>query len=350
MDLFKKDLFSVHTPKWLPATDEAVDELQGVLEKFFSHSFSFDERPSQVGAFEINSSNFKVSINNSKYLVKRWDKAAETEKIQTQLQLLLWLHEKNIPVPKPLQSITNNYFVVQNERIWGVFDFLEGEYFKGTKDQLCSIASSIGSLTRELKSLPQDIKVEQGPRHLRTEDREVLRLFDQKKNHWGQIIGPEHVELLHNSFNYIVETWDKANSLKVFAGKLQVIHYDLHPHNILMSDSDVVGILDFDACAVLEPGVALGFSIMKLVRQAMAFNESKYQASELGALFIAELIKEDPEIKSFAGNLKILAKTEVLRRITLILKLNLENSDRRWNHVLPVQIGHLYECDQIFGK
>jgi len=349
LDIFKKDLFSDYIPKWQNATTEAVCDICEVLKNYFPDPISFDEEPSQVGAFEINSSNFKISVHKKKFLLKRWDQAAQLEKVENQLALLMLLKAKNVPVPEPVLSQKRKNFSLINNRIWVLFEFLEGEYFKGTKSQVISAAKSIGRLSSELKSLPLNLIISNGPQQLLPADREILRLYSQKKPMWEEILGAEYALLLGQNFDHIVENWDQSAIEKAFGGKPQVIHYDLHPHNILMSESDVVGILDFDACSVLAPGVALGFSVMKLVRQAVVFNGLKTTAAELGNLFISELIKEDSQIETFAQSFNSLAKSEVLRRIVLILKLNLEKSDKRWNHVLPVQIGHLYECDLIFG-
>jgi aminoglycoside phosphotransferase (APT) family kinase protein len=349
LDFFKKDLFSDYIPKWQKASLEAVCDVRDVLKNYFPDAVSFDEDPRQVGALEINSSNFKISVNNKKFLLKRWDQSAQLEMVENQLALLNWLKDKKVPVAVPVLSLENKNFSLLNNRIWVLFEFLGGEYFKGTKPQLVSVAKSIGRLSRELKSIPLNIKISNGPQQLLPADREILRLYSQNKSKWEEILGTEHALVLRQNLDHVVETWDQVEIGKAFGGRPQAIHYDLHPHNVLMSESDVAGILDFDACAVLEPGVALGFSVMKLVRQAVAFDGIQSQAAELGNLFIAELIKEDSQVESFAQHFNSLAKSEVLRRIVLILKLNLEKSDKRWNHVLPVQIDHLYECDLIFG-
>ena len=43
-----------------------------------------------------------------------------------------------------------------------------------------------------------------------------------------------------------------------------------------------------------------------------------------------------------------LAIAEVFRRIAIILRLNVQNFDRRWNSVLPIQIAHIAESKALF--
>ena len=45
-----------------------------------------------------------------------------------------------------------------------------------------------------------------------------------------------------------------------------------------------------------------------------------------------------------------LSQIEVLRRLCMIFKSAILNNDKRWNKIIPIQLGHLYETNELFNK
>ena len=50
------------------------------------------------------------------------------------------------------------------------------------------------------------------------------------------------------------------------------------------------------------------------------------------------------------NNFYYFAISEVLRRLTYMFKLTLNNNDKKWNKIIPIQLGHLDECKEFFFK
>jgi hypothetical protein len=49
------------------------------------------------------------------------------------------------------------------------------------------------------------------------------------------------------------------------------------------------------------------------------------------------------------GRLRSMALAEVLRRIVVIMRLNLRDGNRAWNHVLPMHLAGLRELEVVLG-
>ena len=68
----------------------------------------------------------------------------------------------------------------------------------------------------------------------------------------------------------------------------------------------------------------------------------------LGESIKLQLSQISTEMKSTSEDLSYLANFEIIRRICLILKLNIENNNNLWNHILPILVCNLTESKMLF--
>jgi len=342
--LFLPDLFSDSKPKWAQTNESYFSEVTEVV-RLYLKNVKLDRDPLQAGAFEVNSSNFKVSVDGQFFLVKRWPISSEQINVENQLKLLNYLSAETIPVPSPMVSIGGTFSVVSRSRIWGIFEFVEGEYFHGSLGQIESAGTEIGRLFAALREFSAMSVFPQGPSHEARQEESIPSLVSSRKD-WAGILGDHGARLLNNSLDKIWEISQKSRDVK-FATPIQLVHYDLHPHNLLMTQKDEpAAFLDFDACARLHPEFGIGFALLKLGRQAASFLGEAEGPSIIASTFLSNLAREyavwiDPT------SLKTAMQIEVLRRIGLILRSSAAGIERSWVHVLPIQVGHLYEIDEF---
>ena len=128
-----------------------------------------------------------------------------------------------------------------------------------------------------------------------------------------------------------------------------MIHGDLHPHNILMENGKISAFLDLESIVSAPLTVGIAFSTFKLLRQYMV-EEGTDVAPKAVVSFYQSLTRElGNEIISY-NDLAFFAKAEVLRRIGIILDLSINEGNRVWNDVLPIQINSLAEIDFLFKQ
>jgi hypothetical protein len=111
----------------------------------------------------------------------------------------------------------------------------------------------------------------------------------------------------------------------------------------------VSAVLDFEACKVIPVGYAFGFAALKQCRQAVAFSQSTNDIHSVGTRYITHLVDSNPAVHNLVPRIGDMAKCEILRRICIILRLNIENKDGTWNRVLPIQLRHLSEAKMLFN-
>lgn len=345
---FQPDIFSSVKPVWHPLDAElerTLDEVQNFLPAAL---LPICNAPLQSATFGINSSNFKLATSGGSLLLKRWPRHSDVATISKTLSLMSWLSSNGIPVPVPLRFQNGELLLQEHSGIWCVFPFIDADYFQGSEGQLKAAAQMTGTLMDTLSRLPSSLTPENGPAHLTDSDGQILRRVGAARGEWKRIFGEESAFALAEHWDEVLANWDRLIANKPIVGARQAAHFDLHPHNLLLTGNTVTAVLDFEACKVIPVGYAFGFAALKQCRQAIAFSQSTNDIPSVGTRYLTYLVDCNPIAHSLVPAIGDMAICEILRRICIILRLNIENKDRTWNRVLPIQLGHLCEAKMLF--
>lgn len=346
---FEPDVFSNSVPIWTlvePSTGKNIINLldaAGLISKKNIKSIE------SSGAFEINSSNIKITtFEGSQILIKRWSRSSETKEIQNTLDLMQWLTDKNLPLLPAIKLSNKHTIIYFNNYNWSFFPFGSGNYFSGIGKELEITALATGKLIKILKDLPLEIYPSKGPSHLTDMDNAILIEMDENRKKWQNIFGNDYAKLLKSEWNELKEYWDLLRANDFHSGPIQPMHFDLHPHNLLVENNQISAILDFESCKLMPIGFGLAFNALKQCRQSATLSNA--HPSEIGKRYLNILCNEFPEFSTLIDNFEKLASSEVLRRLCIIFRLNLKEGKNTWNHVLPIQLGHLKEAKILFGS
>ncbi len=329
-------------PTLAPTLDEVLSQLPPVCR-------SLRVAPEQSDALSINSKNFRLSTSEGDFVLKRWSHQVVSQEVRHTLAIMDWLASQQLPVPAPVKLQQDSFTLSTDSSTWSLFPFVEGAYFSGASDELHAAAEVTGRLMETLSQLPSICVPNGGPSQLTVADGELLARVKDVSGTWDALFGMEHADLLASLWPVLMAEWESLNSIRLTGGRIQASHFDLHPHNLLVQDSEVVAVLDFEACKVMPVGFALGFAALKQCRQAMTLLPSSTDPASVGSLYTDHLMQTYPGVRDLIAHLGDLAVAEVLRRICIILRLNLENADKKWNKVLTVQLAHLGEARALFG-
>lgn len=347
--LFQPDLFSVSRPGWVELDPAMAPMLDEVLSRLPPACRPLRGAPEQSDALGINSNNFRLNTAEGDFVLKRWSHQAVTQDVRHTLAIMYWLASQQLPVPAPVTLEQDSFTLSTDSGTWSVFPFVEGAYFSGAGDELHAAAAATGRLMEMLTRLPSTCSPNGGPSQLAAADGELLGRVKDISATWDTLFGTEHADLLALSWPLLMAEWENLNSTGLAGGRVQAAHFDLHPHNLLVQAGDVVAVLDFEACKVMPVGFALGFAALKQCRQAMTLGSSSSDPRWVGSSYANHLLRACPGARELVAHLGDLAVAETLRRICIILRLNLENGEKKWNKVLGVQIGHLSEARALFG-
>lgn len=347
--LFQPDLFSISRPGWVKLDATIAPALDTVLSFLPKALLPLCSDPEQSDALGINSSNFRLTTPQGVFVLKRWSPQGNTSDVTKTLAIMTWLASRQLPVPAPVQFQSGEVLLSIECGAWSLFPYIEGEYFSGAEGELFAAAEVTGRLMETLSRFPPACLPASGPVQMTAADGELLRRVKDASQEWDKLFGLEHASLLAESWPALMSEWEKLDAASPLAGPVQAAHFDLHPHNLLVMGDKVAAVLDFEACKLMPVGYALGFAALKQCRQAITLRQLPGDSRFVGALYAEHLVGSYPGARSLVTQLGDLAVSEVLRRICIILRLNIESGEKKWNRVLTVQLGHLGEARALFG-
>jgi len=257
-----------------------------------------------------------------------------------------------MPIESPLAFLNGEKIIFFENYYWTVYPFIEGNYYSGSKNEFREVAIITGSLFSNLKNLPNNLIPPFGPKHLSNDDNSLINRIESMRDYWTEIFGIEHAIYMNAHWKFIKKTWQKLLLSNIDIEDLTPSHFDLHPHNIICNNSKVVGLLDFESCKQFPCGVSLAFNALKQCKQHIVYYSGKILIDPNLAFkeYKNNLASSFPEAIEYFDNFNMLSKVEIFRRLCIIFRLNIESNIKNWNHILPVQISHLYEADLLFKK
>jgi Ser/Thr protein kinase RdoA (MazF antagonist) len=345
---FAPDLFSISMPGWEPADAALITTIEPVIAHFPATWLPLTAAPEQSQALGINSSNLRLHTGRAPLLLKRWSPAADRAQAQRTLELMAWLAGQDLPVPSPIPFRNGELLHANENGLWCLFPFIDGGYFSGVGVEIEVTATMVARLTQALSRCPSECMPGPGPTHLTDADDHILMRMEQLRADWIELFGTEHAQLLEVTWTFLRDEWRRLRRENIPRGPVQAVHFDLHPHNWLLRREQVVAILDFEACKSMPVGYGLAFAGLKLCRQAASASGEPTSASRLGERFVHALRDGHAPLAASGLQIRDLALAEVLRRLCIIFRLNVEQRERTWNKVLPVQLRHLSECHVLF--
>lgn len=341
--------------KWIveyrPINTDLRAELKCVIDNYYSQLFDFDSirNIEQVDEVEVNSNNFRITVEKNgywnRYLLRRFPVNRVTNNILATYEIAEYLKSGGLKVPTVILSKNNEKLVWQNGVAWSLFEFLSDTHYRGTVDELKSAGREIGKLNRLLDIIP---------------NKEQIRTL---------VVFPENYT---DARKYSEEIWfdifDKANDKKdEFSEKLlsmkplimgyvnqnvsdlyahlpkQLVHFDLHPHNLLADGEKIVAILDFDSVRYLEKIRTVAFAVHRLVRQCILFNHLPMaEVRKLSDIFIGEYLREDTLTQEEIVSIPHFIRNEALCRFSYVTK-NVYRNGSKWECDFNKQILSLAE-------
>lgn len=345
---FQPDHFSKPGPGWVCADAATAQRVRNLLTETGDASFALTSPPERSLGLEINSNNLRLTCRAGHFLLKRWSDAADIGAIERTLELMQWLGAKGLPVPVPIRVDSTAAVMQHAGGNWTLFPFCEGRWFTGRQDEREPVAIVSGRLSLALGQLPKDLDPGAGPVHLSNDDEDLFAHMEGERDRWYSMLGAEHAALVRNCWPVLRSEWTRLRGDPPFAGRTQPVHFDLHPHNLLLDAGGVTAVLDFEACKVMGLGFALAFAGLKQCRQAVVAECDVSASRRIGAEFVRTVVGACPALEG-VDRFTDLALAETLRRLALILRFNVESGTTMWNKVLPIQLAHLNEAKLLFG-
>lgn len=350
--MFKPDIFSNRIPIYSPSSAQDKETVASLVHRNYSNIGNLSPQVLQSGGLEVNSNNFLIFCANESYILKRgWFKLQQDLKpIEQQIKLANWLRQAGSDLPVIIQSDNHSNLVIEpDSSYWFLMRYVDASFYSGLSNELHAATESMRRLFLHLKDAPPEMHLDYMIHAPNAASVDILSSLEKIKSDWHHLFS-DTAKLLEKSWKHIRHDLDNVILIEPEISKsVGLAHIDLHPHNILMSKQKVSVILDLGSFATAPILSSLAFNLFKLSRQAAVsrqgnINDSDFvkQKNQAILTLVSDGLITNPH------NVAQYAKVEILRRMLIIFKLNLE-SNSRWNHVLPIQINALKEAELLFS-
>ncbi len=342
MELWTPDLFSDPLPGFAPADEASAVRAHRILGAHFQRLGAPRGRVTRPAGSGVNSRNLAVHTESGRYLLQC--QRGGPDELERVLGVAEWARSRGLPLPRVEPADDGRRLVEWEGEPWFAMEFVEGTHFSGAPGECGSTAVVLRRLREELAECPPD--------HWPTEvtgppgETEVglAHELEATRGAWAGVLGPETAALLDLHWT-LVRSELEASLSCVPQGGRELMHFDLHPHNLLMEGGRVRSVIDLSSFRRCDARIFVAFGMLKLMRQAV----SRAGGSPDAVRRVRDAF--EPAFGSLEpGEAGGLARAEVVRRIFVLLGLSLREGDRRWNHVLPVHLRALAESRLLFPE
>lgn len=332
---------------YIPVTAAEVEDLSFVVKHGWN--IDIDSIHKLSAGTDKNSNNFRVDSSSSSYVLK-WSHIDDPPVRRLVNEVIAYSGIKGIKISPPIPTVSDrNSFFGNHKGLFCLYDFIQGEHFDGSRAELVNVAEEAAYLHKALEAMPTSTK------------QDVLRLKKQLVKHDRKLL--ERILQTINSLEEktdldlkIITDIDEINeySKQVSASDLdalplQVIHHDLHPHNVLFDSHSkkVLALLDFDPIRYSQKVRDVSFAMHRFARTYGEHTERKLdtksampeRAQDFLNTYVTINSLSDKEIKA----LPLAIQDDALHRIINILNQLYINKDPSWSFDLSKQLTILRE-------
>lgn len=269
-----------------------------------------------------NTNNFKVTTGScDSYLLKR-SHIDTIGGLSLVLEIVDYCRDQAIRVVDVIPSAEGRIFQ-WNDGVYYLSNFIAGEHFDGSRSELNETARNLGVLHKALDNAPFRESVYSAKGILVEHGREELQGLVDRLNKKRSL---NDIPIGEDDLKFILAKSEAVDVEGIARLPFQVIHYDLHPHNVLFDTekSDFLAFLDFDLSLYSQKARDLAFSMHRFSR---TFGPDTERKNDIGG-DIRERAKTFLHEYSRTGNITVeevsaiptMIEDESLRRILLILR------------------------------
>lgn len=344
--LFQPDFFSAPRPVFNPISTEGYSQITDILHKHYDIDSHDVVSISALDGLEVNSKNFRVETSKGIYALKRSGKNANLRNSAYQMEISQKLNALGASMPNAIYS-HDGICAEDNNKFWILTDFVEGGYFSGSSNDYLSAIDAIVALQNAIDHCEggQGLPLAS----LNNSWSETARIFQEfysRKPEWNSLFPDEEKILLIGESDHLKQCIEKVSeSTNHAVREILPTHIDLHPHNILVGDGGRVVIVDVDSLQRANRLQSIAFAIFKLTRQHIVY-EAPRDFSQPALKFMNTLGVKNNSVREYY----YAALAEILRRIGIIISLNMNHANSEWNKVLKLQLMALHEAAPIFGQ
>ncbi len=277
--LFKPNNHSKWQIGWKSVTNVTVEEIKNVL--FEGYGLSDTVEIYQVDEWEKMSNNFKIALGAEngfkKFLLRKNVVVKSAENLELMEKISAFLRDQaRVPTPRILKTNNGNLFFSYQGLFYQLFEFIEGNHFRGLEEELADFAGNLASVHAALFHFPftEEIKIMKPATLIPWNMDGWKEIFSccQTKNTEIDMAVASAQDMIQKAANYAMDNFSK-NTRK------QVIKGDQHPLNTLYQNGKLMALLDFADAEFSELVKDIGNACHRFVRQYVVFQGGDWRST-----------------------------------------------------------------------
>ncbi len=306
-----------------------------------------DTEVSKIAAGPVkNSNNYRVTNPDGVFLLKHSHiKDATTQDLVN--RIVMRVEGLGARVPSLVPTRQTRTFHQDQTGLFCVYDFIDGDHFDGSQEQLSNVAFEIAYVHTSLADVAYTGAVREVKGVLHGHDPELLDQITAKVREQG-----EQTEFDMYVLGLLDEITERSQAIiEAGLGNLpyQIIHRDFHPHNALFDPdtNEVKAVLDFDLMLYSQRVRDVAFGMHRFARTYGAQTECKSDVGvdirERAAVFMQGYNEVNPLTDEEMEVLPLMIQDEAMTRVLIVLRTHYLENDDKYSYDLPKQMTTLRE-------
>lgn len=307
---------------------------------------------------QVNSKNYQVVVSlagsRKTFLLRKFKILTDHEQIHFYLNLLPILKEHHVPVSTVVKTISGEETALVAGEVYCLYDFIAARYFVPDEKLFRSVAESIAKMHVAFNQLDQavDEKVKKYSSFSPVYYNEKPYSADEFVKFCSIISEQKTVtdgeKQLLASLDIIKKVAADVEKNKQRIEKLpkQIIHSDLHPHNILIDGTAVKAIIDFDSIRVSQQARDVATALYRFGRQFLVNveNPSVTLGKHIGDIFLRAYSSVRPLSSEEVELLPLLVQDDFLSKLIFVARGIYVDHNNDWVSDLPKFLKIFQEC------
>lgn len=333
---------------YVPAAPEEQAAVNDVLQGHYGLTADGLER---IDLPARNSVNYRCIAGARDYFVRNYRGKSTRDALQRTHQVLAHCAARGVSVPSLIVSLKGSTLITHAGQLYALFPFIHGMNYQGSHAELASAGTAIARMHRALASLPlelvQHIQISTPATYAATafsfEELDKIKTAAEAGASSFDRAATRILPELRKAIEDVLAHRAKQASLS-----LQVIHSDLHPHNLLTENGQVRALLDFDAVRWGERARDVAFALHRLVRQYIV-HTGDADLSKAAQDFLTAYAHENPLTPEERAALVPLMREEIVQKLVFVLRNHYIAKDGMWDAELP-KFMMLFDEVAAFGQ
>jgi Ser/Thr protein kinase RdoA (MazF antagonist) len=298
-------------------------------------------------AAEKSSNNYKIEVPGSQPLLLKHSHLSDPRIQELINRCIAHCANEGIKTSHIIPTTEGSSFHVAERGISCLYNFIDGEHFDGSRFEIRETARELARLHQVLQRLPyrDEIKLLKGVLIKHDRD-ELARVAEAVSRSTGS---SEFDDSVRANLKDILDRSAEIFDADIEGLPVQVIHLDLHPHNILFDreSHQVIAVLDFDPLQVSQRARDVGYTMHRLAR---TYGRKTERQNDIGADIRGRadcFLEAYLEINELTGNemrmIPWAIQDEAMGRLISTLSGHYLKGDDTWSFELSKELTILQE-------